>query len=158
MSGTIDEILRREGGAVSTDDPADKGGRTQYGIAEASNPDAWKDGKVTEEEARAIYERKYLLGPGFDKILFTPLRDQLVDFGVTSGPHLAIINLQTLLGVEPDGVLGPHTLSHIPQDARRVNNELIASRIRMIGRLCQKNPSQLKFLSGWLNRALEFLV
>lgn len=155
---TIDDILRREGGSTSTDDPADRGGRTQYGIAEASNPEAWKDGKVTEEEARAIYERKYLLGPGFDRVTFTPLREQLVDFGVTSGPHLAIANLQTTLGVEADGVLGPATLAAIPQDARRVNNELAACRIRMIGRLCQKNPSQLKFLSGWLNRALEFLV
>lgn len=152
----IDDLLRREG--APTNDPTDRGGRTQFGISETSNPEAWQDGKVTEAEARAIYERKYLVGPGFDKIVFTPLREQLVDFGVTSGPQLAISNLQTTLGVNPDGILGPNTLSHIPQDTRRVNNELVAARIRMIGRLVQKNPSQLKFLSGWLNRALEFLV
>lgn len=152
----IDDILKREGGP--TNDPLDKGGRTQFGISETSNPEAWKDGRVTEEEARAIYERKYLLGPGFDRITFSTLREQLVDFGVTSGPHLAISNLQTLLNITPDGVLGPTTLSHIPLDARRLNNDLVAARVRMIGRLVQKNPSQLKFLGGWLNRALEFLV
>ena len=40
-------------------------GRAQYGITEASHPEAWRDGKVDRAEAEAIYRREYLapLGP-----------------------------------------------------------------------------------------------
>lgn len=153
----ITDILKREGGAQITNDPLDPGGRTQYGISERSNPEAWKDGKVTEAEARAIYERKYILGPGFDKIKDERLKAQLVDFGVNSGPFIAIKKLQEILGVGADGVLGPVTLSKV-EGALNLSNLLVASRIRMFVDLVIKHPSQLRYLRGWVNRALEFLV
>ena len=49
----IDNVIAAEGGSTATNDPADGGGRTQYGISERANPEAWADGKVTAEEARA---------------------------------------------------------------------------------------------------------
>lgn len=154
----IGDILVREGGSKATNDPKDGGGRTQWGISETSNPEAWKDGKVTEQEAREIYERKYVRGPGFDKIKDKGLRAQLIDFGVTSGPFIAIQKLQHIVGVEEDGVLGPETLKAIdamhPSD---VSDSLVALRVIMIGKIVSKNPSQLKFLTGWLTRAVEFL-
>jgi lysozyme family protein len=154
----IDDVLAREGGSKATNDPNDAGGRTQYGIAERSNPQAWADGKVTEEEARAIYEAKYVRGPGFDKVSDPKLMAQLVDFGVNSGPGVAITKLQEILRVTPDGVLGPKTLEAISrEDPRYLSNKLVAARIQMIGKLTQKNPAQLKWLGGWLNRALGFL-
>lgn len=151
----IDEIIQREGGSKATDDKSDKGGRTQYGISERANPEAWKDGKVDYEEARKIYYRKYLKPfEGLEDYLFYR---QLVDFGVTSGPRLAIQKLQEILGVEVDGIIGPNTIKKVSEFPGNLGNQLVASRIRMIGRLVQRDPSQLKFLSGWLNRALEFL-
>lgn len=151
----IGQVMRREGGVVTTNDPLDGGGRTQFGIAEVSNPVPWVDGKVTEEEARAIYLRKYVEWPKFNLITDPNLFAQLVDFGVTSGPQLAIMKLQAIVGVEVDGVLGPKTLTAITPST---NNELVKSRIKMIARLVKNNPSQLKFLEGWIGRALEFLV
>jgi lysozyme family protein len=155
----IGDIIEREGGAVVTNDPADGGGRTQYGISEKSNPAAWADGKVTEAEARAIYQRKYIDGPGFGKIQDKQLQTQLVDFGVNSGPMVAIQKLQGILHVPVDGVLGPQTLTALvgvhPED---VCNLLVAARVRMIGQIVSKNPSQLRFLNGWLDRSLQFLV
>lgn len=152
----INDILKREGAA--TNDPLDKGGRTAFGISEKSNPEAWKDGKVTEDEARAIYEQKYVKGPKFDLITDPHLRAQLVDFGVTSGPQLVISKLQEILGVKVDGVIGAATLKAIsaihPED---LSNALVVTRVKMIGKIVVNNPSQLKFLNGWLNRALEFL-
>ena len=98
-------------------------------------------------------------GPGFDKITDPHLQAQLVDFGVNSGPQLAIMKLQEILQVDVDGVLGPQTLAAVKGVTPDELNTLLAvSRIKMIGRIVQKNPSQLKFLSGWLNRAMEFLV
>lgn len=156
--GIISDVIKREGGATVTQNPNDQGGRTQYGISEKANPEAWADGKVTAEEARAIYESKYLKGPGFDKISDVKLQAQLVDFGVNSGPRIAIQKLQGVIGAAVDGVLGPHTLELLAKlNPRDVSNNLVAARVRMIGRIVQKNPSQLQFLYGWLDRALQFL-
>jgi lysozyme family protein len=159
----ISDILVREGGSKVTNDPSDSGGRTQYGIAERSNPGAWFDGKVTEEEARAIYTTKYVVAPGFDKVPDPQLQAQLVDFGVNSGPFIATQKLQEILKVSADGKLGPMTLAALCNVAFQhpsgwVNNQLVAARVKMFGKIVVKNPSQLKFLNGWLNRALEFIV
>lgn len=156
MSDVIDNIIKREGGFVH--DPADAGGRTQFGISERSNPEAWADGKVTEDEAREIYINKYVKGPGFDKIADKQLQAQLIDLGVNSGPAIAVMRLQEILQVTVDGILGPETLGALvklhPED---VNTHLVIARVKMIGKIVSKNPSQLKFLSGWLDRALQFL-
>jgi len=159
----IDLVLKHEVGNAPdgglTNNPQDAGGKTQYGISEKDNPAAWADGVVTEDEARAIYEAKYLVGPGFDKVDSIPLRTQLVDFGVNSGPAVAIKKLQAILGVAADGVLGPSTLAALAgANPAKINNLLVASRVIMIGRIVAKNPSQLQFLQGWLSRATEFIL
>ena len=149
-------IVAREGGFVN--DPQDKGGRTFEGISEKSNPDAWKNGQPSEAQVRQIYQQRYVSGPGFDNITDTQLRTQLVDYGVLSGPMIAIQKLQGILKIPLDGVLGPVTLSALatvhPED---VNNLLVAARVKMIGQIVVKNPTQLKFLNSWLDRALQFL-
>lgn len=158
MGDLIDEIIKREGGSVATNDPNDKGGRTQYGISERSNPEAWKDGRVDYNEARAIYEAKYLVGPGFDKIKDSKLRSIMVDFGVTSGPQLAILRLQETLKVKVDGVLGPKTLAALElEEPRRLANKIALERIKMASRIVKKDPSQLKWLGGWIERFSEFI-
>lgn len=158
MADEIDIVMDNEDPTRSGKVTVDKGGRTQYGISEKANPEAWADGKVTEEEAREIYRRKYVLGPGFDKIPDFHLRAQLVDFGVNSGPALAIMKLQVILGVDVDGVLGPQTLQALSQvHPEAVSTRLVAERVKMIGRIIKKDPSQLKNINGWLDRALEFL-
>ena len=152
----ITEIIRKEGDP--TNDPNDSGGRTQFGISETANPEAWADGHVTEAEAREIYERKYVIGPRFDQIPDVYLRAQLIDFGVNSGPAVAIMKLQEILHVTVDGWIGPETLGALTQvHPEAVNNELVKSRVMMICRIVQKNPSQLRYLLGWAKRALEFL-
>ena len=153
----VTEVIRKEGAA--TNDPHDGGGRTQFGISERANPEAWADGKVTEEEARAIYTRKYVNGPGFQHIKDDQLRAHLVDFGVNSGPAIAIQKLQEILAIDVDGILGPQTFAALDQyRADDVNNQLVAARVRMICKIVQKYPSQLKFLSGWISRSLDFLA
>lgn len=152
----INDVLRREGGY--TNNPADRGGRTDKGITEKDHPEAWADGVVTDAEARAIFEKKYVAGPGFDKVPDTALMSQLVDFGVNSGPTLVIMKLQAILGVEDDGQLGPLTLAALAtRDARDVGNQLAIQRIKMLGRICTRDRSQLIFLNGWINRACEFI-
>lgn len=157
----IDNVITNEGGAKATDDPSDNGGRTQYGISEKSNPQAWLDGQVSEQEAKEIYLRKYVVWPGFHKLPVShqKLQAQLIDYGVHSGPQLAIQKLQAILGAKTDGVLGPKTLNAIEQtDPVALNNKLMQARVKMIGNIVSKNPSQLKYLNGFLSRALDFMV
>jgi lysozyme family protein len=155
----IDAIIKAEGGDRETNDPLDKGGRTKFGLSEHSNPEVWADGDVTLAEARETYFKKYVVGPGFDKITDPKLQHQLVDFGVNSGPFVAVQRLQEALHVPTDGKLGPKTLDALAKaDSRAINNALVESRVKLLCKICVKNPSQLKFLSGWVNRAFEFLV
>lgn len=153
----ITDVLKREGS--QTNDSADKGGRTAFGVSEKSNLGAWLDDEVSEKEARAIYYKKYVKWPGFDKIEDDPLKAQLIDFGVNSGPQRAILALQTILGTEQDGLLGPETLTALEaSDATKTNNKLVIERIKMFCNIVIRNPSQLKFLRGWINRGFEFLT
>jgi lysozyme family protein len=157
INGIITDIIKAEGGATATNRPNDRGGRTQYGISEKSNPQAWLDGRVTEPEAREIYEKKYVKAPGFDKIADPKLQAQLVDFGVTSGPQLAIQKLQGCVGAAIDGILGPETLAKVnAAEPVRLNNQLALERVKMIGRLVHRDPRQSENLNGWLTRALGF--
>lgn len=155
----VSDIMHREDRTGTGVVTIDKGGRTQFGISERANPEAWADNKVTEEEAREIYERKYVRTPKFDLIPDDALRAQLVDFGVNSGPMVAIMKLQQIVGADVDGVIGPDTLKRLAvQDPVRVGQLLVAERIRLIGRVVMRDPkTQLQNLVGWLNRALEFL-
>jgi lysozyme family protein len=152
----IGELLRREGGYVNN--PSDKGGETKFGISKKAFPHL--DIKnLTLDQARAIYEQKYIAAPGFAQLAPSPLQTQLIDYGVNSGPAIAIMKLQEILGVATDGVLGPQTLAALARrELREVNNLLVASRLKMIANLTAKRPGQVQFLRGWVNRALEFLL
>ena len=159
IDNVITDVLTKEGGGKVSNDSADKGGRTQYGISETANPSAWKDGSVSEKEAREIYLQKYVIGTGYVKIppSHGKVQAQLIDFGVHSGPAIATMKLQSLLGVAVDGVLGPKTLAALAKtEPREINNKLVLARAEMICRLVTKQPSQLRFLWGWLNRTLSF--
>lgn len=143
--------------AVVTNYPNDRGGRTQFGIAAKHNPQAWLDGKVTEAEARAIYERKYL--KPFAGLESHPAFHQLVDWGVTSGPGLVIQKLQEIVGAEVDGQLGPATLAKVSKiDPIELNNRLVVSHVLMIGRLIHRDRRQVENINGWLSRATKWMI
>lgn len=150
------------------DNPLDKGGITKYGITKATL--AWYKGvnvsaitdddirNLTVDVAKDIYNKKFVIGPGFDKLPSGVLQSNLVDFGVMSGPTIAILNLQAILGVEADGKLGDKTLAALAKaDLNAVNLQLIKSRCLMSVRICVKDPSQLAFLNGWQQRFFSFL-
>jgi type VI secretion system secreted protein VgrG len=114
---------------------------------------------LRRESNPSAYAQKYIQAPGFDQLAPSPLQTQLIDFGVNSGPAIAIQKLQEILGVATDGQLGPETLAALrTQELRVVNNKLVASRLRMIASLAAKRPNQVQSLQGWVNRALEFLI
>lgn len=143
--------------AIVTDRQNDLGGRTQWGISEHANPEAWADGKVSEAEARSIYYRKYI--KPFEGVADEKLLAQMVDFGVTSGPGLVAQKVQEILKLEVDGIIGPRSLEAINSaDPIRLNNQLALARIKMIGRLVHNRPAQAENINGWINRALSHFI
>lgn len=169
MPDVIDDIIEREGGDKATNDPADSGGRTQYGISERSHPEAWADGKVTYDESRDIYNKIYILAEKFESIPDKSLQHQVIDFGVPSGPDTSARVLQQLVGVNADGRIGPKTIDAINNYPDGVlfgvpvpgsvllNLAFRDARIMFYATLAKRRPKDLRFLLGWIKRAQEFL-
>jgi len=159
----IAQLLETEGGFV--DHPNDRGGPTNFGITQATLA-WWRKQPVTVEDIRSLSRREaveilqsqYVEAPGFGKLdIPNYLRHQLIDFGVNSGPTLAIKKLQSLLDVTPDGVIGPQTIAALEHANHQVlNNQLAVARLLMIGRLVNRDKSQAAFVYGWITRACSF--
>lgn len=156
----IDGILEREGeGVPPYTDPADAGGRTSWGIAEKSHPEAWQPGPPTRLEARAIYADAYLRP--FDVLrgsASSALLAVIVDDAVLSGVNTAKMRLQKVARVAVDSVLGPRTIGVV----RMMNQdflikEYVKDRTVFLVRTAIADPKNLKWLAGWVTRSLSFL-
>lgn len=172
----INEILEREGWPKYTNDPDDRGGPTKGGITLATlserlgHPATIEElQNLTEHDAKAIYAKRYIDQPGFNKIKNDLLCEHVIDAGVLHGQRTATKWLQAIAGVMVDGVLGPISLGAInAMSVRDVNVKFAAMRIRYIGNIINKNykarkygltkKDQSRFTEGWLTRATSFLL
>lgn len=151
ITPALEQIVDREGGYVH--DPTDWGGETKYGISKRAYPHL--DIKnLTREQAMEIYYRDYYLKNKLDR-LPAPLQEPVLDWTVNSG-KIAIKSLQRLIFVKDDGIIGPETelalkSANIPSLLSLYTKE----RVLFYARLVQRNPSHLKYLVGWLSRALS---
>lgn len=161
----IADVIDREGGFV--DHPSDRGGATKYGIT-AATLGAWRKlGRpatcaevqaLDVRDAGAIYRQQYILGPGFDAILDSALRVNVIDDGILSGPVTAIETLQRALGVAADGVLGPRTKAAIAAaDPVVLHVRVVKARLIRYAQIVKRDRSQGDFIEGWVRRALGFL-
>lgn len=161
----LEFVLAREGGKV--DDPKDRGGRTAYGITQRTY-DAYRAGKPSRDvwdipplDVLRIYRRSYWDAVQGDRLAAASPDVALCvfDCAVNSGPGTAIKQLQTVLGVEADGGFGPITETALVAAAGtgypRLLAKLLAARDAFYRRLVAKDPSQGRFLAGWLNRVNE---
>jgi len=151
----IGKTLAHEGGAKFTDDPADRGGATKYGISQAAYPDL-DIRNLTEQQARDIYKRDYWDRVHGDEItsqvVAENIFDTCVNMGVRTGSRLA----QVAVEIEPaDGIIGSQSLKGINgyDEGSFISNYTIA-KIARYAYICNRNKSQKKFLLGWINRAL----
>ncbi|MBN8926655.1 MAG: hypothetical protein BGO51_12345 [Rhodospirillales bacterium 69-11] len=152
-------VLAQEGGF--SEDPADRGGATNFGITLATLRD-WRNAEVsasdvhalTRAEATEIYRARYWiparcgdLGPGVDLMVF--------DFGVNAGPATAVKHLQRALGVTDDGSIGPKTMAALQAATPR----------ELIGQLAEARLAYYRGLAdferygrGWTNRTQRVLA
>lgn len=158
-------ILSFEGGYVNH--PNDKGGPTNKGVTIAT----WrkvgydKDGDgdidvddlklITDEEAvNAVLRPHYWNRWKANQIKSQSIANILVDWVWGSGAH-GIKIPQRMLGVSPDGIVGPLTLQALNAQNPEKFFRLIKERRRKFFKdICVNNPSQKVFLKGW-NRRLD---
>jgi len=146
-------VFVNEGGF--SDDIRDPGRATQFGVTQATLS-AWRGHPVTpaevqrltQAEAAQIYRANY----------WTPVRGDdlpagvdlaVMDYAVNSGTRTAIRALQKVVGAEPDGALGPMTLSAVKRgDPATVIRGLSRRRLSMLASL----RSWAVFGRGWQAR------
>lgn len=154
----VEVILKHEGGFVNH--PADKGGPTNWGITQ-SVYEAYKGRKVTIDEMRrmprseavAIYKRNYWDKVGGDSIKFYSVALTLFDQAVNRGVGAVVKQAQRVLKVPETGVMGPQTLAALNAvpDSNFLTQFLAAAEASYKA-IVDRNPSQVVFLNGWMNR------
>lgn len=138
-------IWRAEG--VDAEHPADRGGKTRYGISQAAHPDI-DVATLTAERAAQIYKREYWDARGCDRLPLM-LGIALFDGEVNHSPRTASRFLQAALGVEADGYVGPITAACASDNPRGVLDRYLAYRGVYYGELAREDASQRVFSQGW---------
>ncbi len=147
----VNLVLEHEGGY--SDHPADKGGPTKFGIAQASYPNEDIKG-MTLDRAKVIYYNDFWLPlQGFD--LPERISTIVFDMAVNMGRTRAVRCLQRALGVPDDGWIGTVT-----KEAVKVTNEAeLASEITVRRVLYYASLDDFAtFGLGWIRRAIRTLM
>lgn len=160
MKDNFDEalkaVLHHEGGYVNH--PSDPGGMTNLGCTKRVWEE-WCGHEVDEKAMRALtpadvaplYKAKYWdkikgddLPAGVDYVVF--------DAAINSGPGRAAKWLQSCVGVEPDGGIGPKTLAAVAAfDAKTLVDDYAKRRLSFLMDL----PTWPTFGKGWGRRVEE---
>jgi lysozyme family protein len=149
-------IFKAEGGY--SDNPADPGGPTNFGITLATlrayegDPNLTADDvkKLTPAVAKEIYRTAYwnrmqcgALPAGLDLEVF--------DFGVNSGPAESVKTLQRIVGVTQDGSIGPITLAAVGQ----FNVGDLIARFAQARLAFYQSLNMPEFEQGWATRVAQ---
>jgi lysozyme family protein len=151
----LQHVLKHEGGFVNH--PADPGGMTNLGVTKRVWEE-WVGYEVDEKAMRALtpelvgpmYKAKYCdkvkgddLPSGVDYIVF--------DAAVNSGPGRAAKWVQSCVGVEPDGGIGPKTLAAVAAFEGDLVDDYSKRRLSFLMDL----PHWGTFGKGWSRRVAE---
>lgn len=151
-------ILRWEGGFV--DDPLDRGGATNKGITIGTFRNFYgKDATVeqlkniTDEQWLHIFKCGYWDKWKADDIENQSIANIVVDWAWGSGAATSIKQVQKILGVAVDGIVGDDTLTAINIAGQRsLFVKIHNRRIEFVENIVKRDPSQARFLKGWKNR------
>lgn len=151
-------ILRWEGGFAN--DPVDRGGATNKGITIATFRHYYGT-RATVEQLKALTDDQWMtiFLNGFwipfkaDSIKSQSVANICVDWAWASGTGTAIRQVQSLVGVTADGIVGVQTLAAINKaNPRHLFAKIQSARLRFVDAIVRRNPSQKKFINGWKKR------
>lgn len=154
--------LKQEGGYSNV--TGDRGGSTYKGITQVVYNNFRQNqgqpqlsvSQATDIEINAIYRNEYWK-PILGDALHEPLDLVVFDTAVNSGVRKASKILQSCLGIADDGVIGNNTLAALRDDiAADMLSKLVRTYLDIRKAnyyiIVNNNPTQVKFLKGWLNR------
>ena len=146
-------VLEHEG--CFSDDPKDAGGLTRWGISQKNHPDV-NVSTLTIEQATEIYKKEYWdvcrCGEMPSALSFV-----VFDVAVNQGVGVAIRDLQKILGVKVDGVIGPDTLLAI--SVRSTIGDMITRlTIERSCRYAEASVGKSGYFRGWVKRAVECMA
>lgn len=165
------KTLTHEGGYVK--DPNDPGGETYKGVARKiwSKWEGWVivdmlkgqrgfPGNLdNNQELQDMISNFYRVN-FWDRVKGEEINDQEVansifDFAVNAGIRTSSSLAQMVVEANPDGVIGPETLNKI--NAFNADHFLASFTVSKIARyisIIKKRPSSVKYLYGWVRRAI----
>lgn len=154
-------ILKWEGGFA--DVKGDRGGATNKGVTLATFQSFYGRNKTASDlKAMTDAQWEHIFKIGFwdrwkaDNIKSQSVANILVDWVWASGSY-GIKIPQHILGVYVDGIVGENTINAVNnEDSRVLFDRIKNERINFVHRIVNSNPSQKKFLQGWVNRINAF--
>lgn len=143
---------RRKVGYVNI--PADRGGETKYGVAQAANPQV-RVRDLDLQGAMEVYFQNYWLRGKCDQLPY-PVSLIHYDGCVNHGIGRANKFLQRAVGVTDDGVIGPGTLRAVNEgDLTQIIQSISEQRANFYQAIVKRDSSQGIFLKGWMRRINE---
>jgi len=144
----IEFVLANEGGL--SNDPADPGGLTNFGISQKQYP-ALDIKNLTREDAVQIYQDDYWNKFQYRDITSQRVATKLFDAAVNMGPVRAVRLLQLAVNVQADGVLGVQTIAAV--NAADEGSLMDEFKAQLAKYYCDLNKPE--FMLGWLRRAVR---
>ena len=167
------KILKWEGGYAN--DPVDRGGATKMGVTigtatgyykkGAKNFDKNGDGQITADDIKALTKEDfmYVLRKFWDHCRADEIKNQsiaeiIVDWAWGSGPGTAMKKVSNVLGLRPSTKMTDEMLAKINgwQSQEDLFNKIWHARESHFNGIVSNNPSQRKFIKGWMNRLKSY--
>lgn len=160
---TNESLFQRARKTGWADDPDDLGGQTMVGVTMATyeeycrrkgypKPTTGRLMDLSYNDWESILKMLYWDRWNADEIRSQSIAEIVCDFVWASGVH-GIKVPQDLVGVIPDGIVGPKTLAAVnSRNPRELFDQIKIARFDFIEDICRKRPANNKFKRGWMNR------
>lgn len=160
----FEKMIDNEGGYTLHRIHGDRGGLTYAGIARNFHPD-WPGWSLVESDTalqtiiphvQAFYKQQFWERIRGDFIHTQEVAESIFDFAVNAGVSTATKLTQEVVGVTNDGIIGSITLKAVNNMEECVFiREYALKKMARYANIVNNNPSQAKFLLGWINRSLK---
>lgn len=158
---TLENAYKRATKRGFVNDPYDTGGATMIGVTIGTYRSycrykGWKTPSVNDLKNmpykiwRDIVYTMYWNKWKADTIVDQSVANMVVDWVWHSGA-VTIKKVQALLGVTADGIVGPKTVNAL-NNTKNIKVKIYNARKAYFEAIVKRNPSQKKWLNGWMNR------
>ena len=113
--------------------------------------------EMNSEDWGLIFKKGYWDKVKGDQIELQSIGEVLVSWAWGSGPRTSVKQIQRVLGVTRDGLIGPQTLGAINSSNEiELFDKCVEARKNFFIYIAKRRPANMRFLKGWLNRLNDF--